>query len=90
MSFQGIRKYQNSLNISLLSNRTLVHDSVSKNKVSKAKNDKLNNSSLLNNQVYVYIANKRVYAKYVFNNKKDAEMCEGIYYKNGSNVSKLS
>ena len=42
--------------------------------------------SLKTSNVYVYVINKRAYAAYVFENKRDADLCKGVYYKDGANV----
>lgn len=45
--------------------------------------------SMKSDKLMVYVKNKRVYARFIFRNKEDAELCEGAYYKDGANVKKV-
>ena len=48
--------------------------------------DPRDGKSMKGNNVFVYVVNKRAYAAYVFSNLNDAELCDGKYYMNGTNV----
>lgn len=44
--------------------------------------------SLKTNNVFVYIVNKRAYAAFVYNDQRDAELCDGTYYMSGTGIVK--
>ena len=48
--------------------------------------DPRDGKSMKGNNIFVYVVNKRAYAAYVFSNLNDAELCDGKYYMNGTNV----
>ncbi len=48
--------------------------------------DPRDGKSLKTSRIFVYVVNKRAYAAYIFNNQTDAELCDGKYYMNGTNV----
>ena len=48
--------------------------------------DPRDGKSLKTSNVFVYIVNKRAYAAFIFEDQRDAELCDGLYYKNGANI----
>ena len=56
-------------------------------------------TSMVTNEILVYVESKRVYTRYVYKNKADLELCnpldatdpnKDLYYKSGSNIIKYT
>jgi prepilin-type N-terminal cleavage/methylation domain-containing protein len=69
----------------LLAKGYLSKEAPSKNATPNDFFDPRDGSSMKDNYVFAYIKNKRAYAAYIFNNQKDANLCKGSYYANGTN-----
>ncbi len=71
----------------LLAKGYLSKESATKNGTPNDFFDPRDGTSMKGNYVFTYIKNKRPYAAYVFNNRKDATKCGGSYYMNGTSIS---
>lgn len=52
--------------------------------------DPRDSTSMKTDKVYVYVQNKRIYAKFIYKTKDDAKACDGSYYIDKTNSNKIS
>ncbi len=70
----------------LLAKNYLSKEAETKNGTPNDFFDPRDGSSMKDAEIFVYVKNRRAYAAYIFQSRRDVDLCKGEYYKDGANI----